>query len=141
MFLSYFNFAQFVNMPKVFYCSKCTLQHPRPVGKKCQYEGESLASDVEDAAPPSTDPAGVATVSDKILLQLQRLGEKMDSMDRRVQHLDKDLSRQVLLLVLPTVLLFTIVRATVSIRKTSLRVWSPHWVICETIYLIQAEVN
>ena len=70
-------------MPKVFSCSKCALQHPRPVGKKCQYEGESLASDVEDSAPPSTDPAGVAT--DKILLQLQRLGEKMDSMDWIVQ--------------------------------------------------------
>ena len=41
-------------MPKVFYCSKCTLQHPRPVGKKCQYEGESLASDVEDAAQLKT---------------------------------------------------------------------------------------
>ena len=80
-------------MPKVFYCSKCTLQHPRPVGKKCQYEVESLASDVEDAAPPSTDPAGVATVSDKILLQLQRLGEQMDSMDRRVQRTEAALGQ------------------------------------------------
>ena len=80
-------------MPKVFYCSKCTLQHPRPLGKKCQYEGESLASDVEDAAPPSTDPAGGATVSDRILLQLQWLGEKMDSMDRRVQRTEAALGQ------------------------------------------------
>ena len=80
-------------MPKVFYCSKCTLQHPRPVGKKCQQEGGSLASDVEDAAPPSTDSVGVATVSDQILLQLQKLGEKMDSMDRRVQRTEAALGQ------------------------------------------------
>ena len=77
----------------MFYCSKCTLQHPRPVGKKCEYECESLASDVEDAAPPSTNPAGVASVSDKILLQLQQLGEKMDSMDRRVQRTEAALGQ------------------------------------------------
>ena len=80
-------------MPKVFYCSKYTLPHPRPVGKKCQQEGESLASDVEDAAPPSTDPVGVATVSDQILLQLPKLGEKMDSMDRRVQRTEAALGQ------------------------------------------------
>ena len=75
-------------LSSLLYCSKCTFQHLRPVGKKCQYEGESFASDVEDAAPPSMYPASVATVSDKILLQLQRLGEKMDSMDRMVQRTD-----------------------------------------------------
>ena len=36
---------------------------------------------------------GVATVSDKILLQLQWLGEKMDSMDRRVQRTDAALGQ------------------------------------------------
>ena len=39
-------------MPKVFHCSKCASQHPRPVGKKCQYEGESLSGDLEVTAPP-----------------------------------------------------------------------------------------
>ena len=73
-------------MPKVFHCSKCTLQHPRPVGKKYQYEGESLSSDVEVAAPPSTESGSNATVSQQILLQLQQLGGKMDLMDRRVQR-------------------------------------------------------
>ena len=80
-------------MPKVFYCSKCALQHLRSVGKKCQQESESLASDVEDAAPSSTDPVGVATVSDQILLQLQMLGEKMDSMDRRAQRTEAALGQ------------------------------------------------
>ena len=73
-------------MPKVFHCSKCGLQHPRPVGKKCQYKGESLSSDVEVVAPPSTETVGSATVSQQILLQLQQLGDKMDLMDRRVQR-------------------------------------------------------
>ena len=70
-------------MPKVFHCSNCSLQHERPVGKKCQYadQGESLPSDVEVAAPPSSD----IRASEQILLQLQLLGEKMDSMDKRVQ--------------------------------------------------------
>ena len=76
-----FNLLSSFTMPKVFYCSKCALQYPRPVGRKCQYEGESLAGDVEVVAPSSTDPASVATVSDQIFLQLQRLGEKMDSME------------------------------------------------------------
>ena len=40
-------------MPKVYYCSKCDLQHPWPVGKKYKLEGESLAGDVEVPAPPS----------------------------------------------------------------------------------------
>ena len=58
-------------MPKVFYCSNCSLQHERPVGKKCQYadQGESLPSDVEVAAPPSSDiradPAAVAAARGK----------------------------------------------------------------------------
>ena len=79
----HFTIAQFM-MPKVFHCSKCALQHPWPVGKKCQYEGDSLFSDVEMAAP-STETVNNATVSQQILLQLQQLGDKMDLMDRRVQ--------------------------------------------------------
>ena len=80
-------------MPKVFYCSKCALQHPRPVGKKCQYEGESLSDDVEVAAPPSTEPDSSDTVSQLILSQLQQLGEKMDLMDRRVQRTEAALGQ------------------------------------------------
>ena len=80
-------------MPKVFYCSKCALQHPRPVGKKCQYKGESSSSDVEVAAPPSTEMVGNATVSQQILLQLQQLGDKMDQMDRRVQRTESALEQ------------------------------------------------
>ena len=72
--------------PKVFYCSKCTSQHPRPVGKRCQVAGESLVSDVEIIAPPSPSVFGLSLVSDQILLQLQQLGNKMDKMDRRVQR-------------------------------------------------------
>ena len=55
-----------------------------------------MASDVEVAAPPPpppTDPAGVATVSDQMLLQLQWLGEKMDSLDRREQHTETALGQ------------------------------------------------
>ena len=74
-----------VKMPKVFYCSKCASQHSRPVGKRYQVAGESLVSDVEDAAPPSPSVSGISSVSGQILLQLQQLGEKMDNMDRRVQ--------------------------------------------------------
>ena len=80
-------------MPKVFHCSKCALQHPRPVGKKCQYEGESFSSDVEVAAPPSTETVGSAAVSQQILLQLQQLGDKMDLMDRRVQRTEPALEQ------------------------------------------------
>ena len=72
-------------MPKVFYCSKCTSQHPRPVGKRCQVAGESLVSDVKVVAPPSPSVSGISSVSGQILLQLQQLGDKMDKMDRRVQ--------------------------------------------------------
>ena len=80
-------------MPKVFYCSKCALQHARPVGKKCQYEGESSSSDVEVAVPPSTEMVGNGTVSQQILLQLQQLGDKMDQMDRSVQRTEAALDQ------------------------------------------------
>ena len=73
-------------MPKVFYYSKCTSYHPRPVGKRCQVAGESLVSDVEVVAPPSPSMSGLSSVSDQILLRLQQLGDKMDMMDRRVQR-------------------------------------------------------
>ena len=68
-------------MPKVFCCSKCTDEYPRPVGKKCQRDtaGESFSSADEVAAPPS--PSKEITASDQILCQLRVLGEKMDSMD------------------------------------------------------------
>ena len=73
--------AQFTT-PKVFHCSKCGLQHPRPVWKKCQYEGESLSGDVEWLHPPPRNQA-VVLVFQQILLQL---GDKMDLMDWRVQR-------------------------------------------------------
>ena len=73
-------------MPKAFCCSKCTSQHPLPVGKRCQVAGESLVSDVEVIAPPSPSVSGLSLVSDQILLQLQQLGDKMDKMDRRLQR-------------------------------------------------------
>ena len=77
----------------MFHSSKCALLHPRPVGKKCQYKGESLSSDVEVAAPASIEMAGNATVSQHILLQLQQLGDKMDLMDRRVQRTEAALEQ------------------------------------------------
>ena len=80
-------------MPKVFYCSKCTSQHTRPVGKRCQEAGESLVSDVEVAAPPSPSASGVSSMSGQILLQLQQLGDKMDRMDRRVQRTEAALDQ------------------------------------------------
>ena len=80
-------------MPKVFHCSKCTLQHPIPVGQKCQYEGESLPDDVEVAAPPSTESGSNTSVSQQILFQLQQLGEKLDLMDRRVQRTETALGQ------------------------------------------------
>ena len=76
--------AQFI-MPKVYYCLKCALQHPHPLGKNYQLEGESLGGDVEVPAPPSPSSAGITTVPDQILSQLQELGDKMDLMDRGVQ--------------------------------------------------------
>ena len=80
-------------MPKVFYCSKCTSQHPRPVGKRCQVAGESLVSDVEVIAPPSPSVSSISSVSGQILLQLQHLGDKMDKMDRRVQRTEAALDQ------------------------------------------------
>ena len=80
-------------MPKVFHCSKCALQHPRPVGKKCKYEGEFLSDDVEVAAPPSMEPDSNGRVSQLILSQLQQLGEKMDLMDRRMQRTEAALGQ------------------------------------------------
>ena len=50
--------------------------------KKCQLKsGESFSGESEVVAPSSHD----VTVSDEILRQLRQLGEKMDSMDKRVQ--------------------------------------------------------
>ena len=80
-FIDFSNFITQFIIPKVLYSSKCALQHPRLVGKKCQLEGKSLASDVEVPALPCLP---LATVSDQILLWLQELGDKMDSIDRRV---------------------------------------------------------
>ena len=78
-------------MSKVYYCTNCSLQHERPVGKKCQIkdQGESLSTDVEVAAPPSSD----IRLSEQILLQLQQLGEKMDSMDKSVQRTEAALEQ------------------------------------------------
>ena len=80
-------------MPKVFYCSKCTGEHARPVGKKCQRDiaGESFSSADEVAVPPS--PSSEITVSDQILRQLRVLGDKMDSMDKRVQRTEAALEQ------------------------------------------------
>ena len=52
-------------------------------GKKCQLKaGESFSSGSEVVVPSSSNEI---TVSDEILNQLRQLGEKMDSMDKRVQ--------------------------------------------------------
>ena len=83
-------------MPKVYHCFNCSLQHERRVGKKCHIKdhGESLSTDVEVAAPPSSD----IRLSEQILLQLQQLGEKMDSMDK---HWNRTTHRQVGVLLIP----------------------------------------
>ena len=80
-------------MAKVFYCSKCTDEHSQPVGKKCQHDtaGESFSSADEIAAPPS--PSKEITAIDKILHQLWVLGEKMDSMGKRVQRTEAALEQ------------------------------------------------
>ena len=72
-------------MPKLFYCSECTDEHPWPVGMKCQRDtaGESFSSVNEVAAPPL--PKEIMA-SDQILRQLWVLWGKIDSMDKRVQH-------------------------------------------------------
>ena len=78
-------------MPKVFSCSSCLTQHARPVGKKCQLKaGESFSSESEVVVPSSTNEI---TVSDEILNQLRQLGEKMDSMDKRVQRTEAALEK------------------------------------------------
>ena len=80
-------------MPKVFFCSNCSLQHARPVGKRCQQmPGESFSGDVDVPAPssPSSLPP---SVSAQILTQLQQLGDKMDQMDRRVQRTEAALEQ------------------------------------------------
>ena len=49
--------AQFFKMPKVFFCSNCSLQHARPVGKRCQQMlSESFSSDADAPAPPLLVP-------------------------------------------------------------------------------------
>ena len=78
-------------MPKVFSCSSCLTQHARPVGKKCQLKaGESFSSGSEVVVPSSSNEI---TVSDKILNQLRQLGEKIDSMDKRVQRTEAALEK------------------------------------------------
>ena len=78
-------------MPKVSHCSRCQIQLPRPVGKKCQLKaGESFSSDSEVAAPSSPNDISGAN---KILKQLRQLGEKMDCMDKRVQRMEAALKK------------------------------------------------
>ena len=61
------------------------------MGKKCQLKaGESVSSDSEVVVPSSSNKI---TVSDKILKQLRQLGEKMDCMDKRVQHTEAALEK------------------------------------------------
>ena len=78
-------FTLFICCCSVFYCSKCTDENPGPVGKKCQCDtaGESFSTSDEVVAPPL--PSKI-TASDPILCQLRVLGEKVDSMDKRVQE-------------------------------------------------------
>ena len=79
-------------MPKVFHCSKCQEEHVRPVGKKCmKTAGESFSSADPMPAPPS--PGNEITASDQILLQLRKIGEKMEVMDRRVQRTEAALEQ------------------------------------------------
>ena len=79
-------------MPKVFHCSKCQEEHVRPVGKKCmKTAGESFSSADPLPAPPS--PGDDITASDQILLQLRKIGEKMEAMDRRVQRTEAALEQ------------------------------------------------
>ena len=63
------------------------------MGKKCKLEGESLVSDVEVPAPPSPSSASIVTVSDQIVSWLQELGDKMESMDSRVQKAEAALGQ------------------------------------------------
>ena len=60
-------------------------------GKKCQLKaGESFSSDSEVVAPSSHNEI---TGTDEILKQLRQLDEKMDCMDRRVQHTEAALEK------------------------------------------------
>ena len=80
-----FIIAQFFKMPKVFFCSNCSLQHARPVEKKCQQmPGESFSSEVDAPAPPSSSSLP-PSVTDQILFRTTT-GDKMEQMDRRVQR-------------------------------------------------------
>ena len=63
-------------MPKVFYCSKCTSQHPSPVGKRCRLAGESLVGDVEVVVSPSPSTSDQSTAFDQLLIRLQQIGTK-----------------------------------------------------------------
>ena len=60
------------------------------MGKKCQLKskGEYLL-DVEVAAPPSSG----TLLCKHILLQLQQLGDKMDSINKRVQHTEASMGQ------------------------------------------------
>ena len=60
-------------------------------GEKCQLKaGESFSSDSKVVGPSSQVDI---TVSDEILCQLRQLGEKMDSMDERVQRTEAALEK------------------------------------------------
>ena len=63
------------------------------MGKKCQRNtaGESFSSAVEVAVPLS--PVNELMVSDPILRQLQVLGDKMVTMDNRVQRTEAALEQ------------------------------------------------
>ena len=80
-------------MPKVFFCSNCSLQHAQPVGKRCQQmPGESFSSDADAPAPPSSNSL-TPSVSNQILTQLQQLGDKMEQIDRRMQRTEAALEQ------------------------------------------------
>ena len=62
-------------MPKVFYCSKCTDEHPRPVGKKCQRDTAGESCSIADKVAAPSSPSKEITTSNQILRQLRVLGE------------------------------------------------------------------
>ena len=76
-------------MPKVFDCMSCLTQHARPVGKNVK-AGESFSSDSKVVAHSSYNEI---TGTDEILKQLRQLCEKMDCMDKRVQHMEATLKK------------------------------------------------
>ena len=115
-------------MPKVFHCSKCQEEHARPVGKKSmKTAGESFSSADPLPAPPS--PGDDITASDQILLQLRKIGEKMEAMDRRVQHTEAALEQGSSHVSLPGTSQVQSQYDTVSpgtdTELAFLRVWSP----------------